>query len=158
MHKLILTYGCDRIGKSSYTQTYTNANWKYIHFSRSDYNELLTTDATHVIADRGYLERFFYDKIYRNQSYTLAEQCEFIRSFEKQLAAKYDHVESVCLWRPWDDIMLSRHLDELWSTVKPCDISSKLEQRKREHELYYQYMNEIRRYSGFTFTYIPRGV
>ncbi len=156
MSKLILCYGSDRTGKSTYTKTFTDANWKYVHFSKSDYSELLTTTASHVIADRGYLERFFYDKLYRNEIYTQAEQCEFIRNFEKQLALTYSEVESICLWRPWDDVMILRHLNELYEQGVPhIDINVKLSQRAREHELYYQYMNEVRHYSGFTFTYIP---
>ncbi len=160
MSKLIQVYASDRVGKSTFCQKYRDGGYEYHHFSRSDYSSLLTTDANYVVADRGYLEQYFYDTLYRGVHYTQEQMCSGIKQFERQLAAKYHQVETFWLYKPWDDIMIQRHLDELSEmfTGSPLfsqdSIEAQLTKRKDEHIKYYQYMNQVRKLSMFTHTII----
>ncbi len=149
MSKLICYLGADRLGKTTACKTYSDANWTHIHFSNGDYSELLTTSSSWVVADRGWIERSFYDKVRRDIVTPEPEVCEEIRLFEIELAKKYNSVELIMLYSPWNDIMVRRHLNEI-TELGITDVSTELDRRRIEHVEYYAHVLHTWKYSMFT--------
>ncbi len=166
MSKLICFCGPDRVGKSTAAAAVasTGAASSIIHFTGprpehstpyQQYESLLNPQTSITIADRCWLEASFYDRYRRGIVYDDV----WLTHFERRLKKTYASVVINLIVSEWDSVMVCRHLRELQEQAPQASgwwLDNQLSMRKREHEAYYRFIEEIEAKSLFSLQYLYR--
>jgi hypothetical protein len=157
----IVLLGPDRVGKSTIVANTVNdlrkkdLDVKELHFSGmrphhhtpieqyiEPFNNAIEDMAEVIVCDRGFSEVCFYDKFRRNIE--ISE--EWAQSAESYFSAYSSSLHVFLVKRPWE-WSLPFHIEEIEFLSRGSDMSKfakalQLDNRRREHDAYYDYMEE----------------